>query len=1049
MSGLDDLLQRFESIKRGEDGKAVDQALAKVPAPQQAGTVELDDMEQRFTSAYEQGRRDRGEEQGYLETIGKGLVRGAEGIASGVGSIGHWAGEAAGVDPLARGGKWMSEYFDKAAKEGWAAPDPVVFKGSFMDRPSLKRAAGIVSEALPSLAAALFTGGAAAGGLRAAGVAAGAARKAGAAAGAFGLGALEGAPVYEEARKAGKDIGEASLLGGAATIGTGLLEFLPISQMMKPLAKGGIGKLAMKAVEFGGEEAAQEATQQVFQNAIAKYGYDATRDLAEGLAESIIGGFGSGAIAGTTSSRINRWIEDRRKQGVPDDQISNDIDQVGNAIADSMERTADEVSQAPVTDEIATNADAILKQAEVPAVDPEDILMGRKVPIEDIPPALRSFTPGAAVAPATGPITPPSALDDMLSRFTAIQQGEEPPAPAAVPPEAAAGQPIEIPPEATGAPAELQPGLQPAVQGPNDQAPEPPPSVAGPPIEPTGPQGPIPEGPKTEPPATPEDAGQAPESKPEAEAAPVAKEPVKRPAGLDILQEKHIRGRIDQLGSLEAVNKQYSGDTTVEKYARALAEEKYGTAQAAPAAAPAAGIKIEEPAEITLGEGGKPVGGPRTAAGKPEKFTGKPGMAWVNDQQRPIIGAKEINRGRLKGHFIVTLPNGKNKTVPAGSIIRMPEAAPAAEPGQTVSVEGQTVSETPAKEPWQMTLADFKKANPNFSRPEEYHHDQVRFAQQRKLEVPPEVLAGYPDLQPKEAPPAAPQKTPQVDDSTAGLLQRKAQQYGSVAAVTEGGKGIPVGAERIEYRWREAAMYDILDALKQGKTLDEARDIAKEKAKSLILEHNKRRPKDINWQRWEGSTDSTIEDTIAEIKRMQAQPAEGVGIAIETPEAPPAEEVQPHDGWRDNLIKARTYAKGLGVNLEGVDWTDKDSIVAAIDSHLKAKEEAATPKGAADQINEMSMEEIDKVLDDEEKTATAAEQEAAAPAAEEETQPQKPEAPAEQPKPGIELKDIEVNIKALDENGRSYSMKEKADVALSENESQLSLARRILDCLNI
>lgn len=47
--------------------------------------------------------------------------------------------------------------------------------------------------------------------------------------------------------------------------------------------------------------------------------------------------------------------------------------------------------------------------------------------------------------------------------------------------------------------------------------------------------------------------------------------------------------------------------------------------------------------------------------------------------------------------------------------------------------------------------------------------------------------------------------------------------------------------------------------------------------------------------------------------------------------------VIPQDGWRDHLVKARDYAKKLGITdkIGEGNWNDKDKIVAAIDAHLK------------------------------------------------------------------------------------------------------------------
>lgn len=80
--------------------------------------------------------------------------------------------------------------------------------------------------------------------------------------------------------------------------------------------------------------------------------------------------------------------------------------------------------------------------------------------------------------------------------------------------------------------------------------------------------------------------------------------------------------------------------------------------------------------------------------------------------------------------------------------------SPALEPSPTAPtpLAGPAAGGTVAKEPWEFTLAGFKKANPDWARPEEFHYDQVRFALQKKWDVPANVLAEYPDLAAKANP---------------------------------------------------------------------------------------------------------------------------------------------------------------------------------------------------------------------------------------------------------------------------------------------------------
>ncbi|MCP4569091.1 MAG: hypothetical protein GY841_16070 [FCB group bacterium] len=288
-------------------------------------------------------------EPGYAEVIGKGVVRGAEGLASGVGSAARWAGEVVGSETLAEAGDVASDYWDKAAQEGMFAGDEELFAGTFMENPSFKRAVGIVAEAAPSLAASLVAGGV---GAAALGV------RAGAAVGAGALGLLEGAPQYEEAREEGKSIGEASTYGALSTVATAALEYLPISYFLK----GGKSGIGLGALIGGAGEGVTEASQTVAQNMIAKYGYDNTRELTEGIIESIIGGAGMGGMAGAGRGALNnaekrqRELVAKKLREVKERAERNGLDPV------ETDRFVDEISRqmAENKDKIAAVMESVL-----------------------------------------------------------------------------------------------------------------------------------------------------------------------------------------------------------------------------------------------------------------------------------------------------------------------------------------------------------------------------------------------------------------------------------------------------------------------------------------------------------------------------------------------------------------------------------------------------------------------------------------------------------------------------------------------------------------
>ena len=243
------------------------------------------------------------EPDGYVETFGKGVVRGAEGIVGGVGDMAQWAGEVTGAEPLAEAGSGLSDYMSEAASQGWAAPDSETFSGTFMQNPSVKRAFGIIGEAFPSMGFGMGVGSLA----RMAGMSI----KAASMVAGSGLASLEGSGSYVESRDKGKDIGESSFYGALATGGTALLEATAIGKLFSIK-----GSRLLGAAKGAVIEGTQEVAQTGWQNLIAKVGYDDARNLADGMIESFIGGAGVGGTTGafTATAEEAKDNDDKNKE---------------------------------------------------------------------------------------------------------------------------------------------------------------------------------------------------------------------------------------------------------------------------------------------------------------------------------------------------------------------------------------------------------------------------------------------------------------------------------------------------------------------------------------------------------------------------------------------------------------------------------------------------------------------------------------------------------------------------------------------------------------
>ncbi len=211
------------------------------------------------------------------------------------------------------------------------APDPDLFRGDFMDNPSFTRAISAVTAAIPSLAGVAMSTIVTGTPLPAIAV----------------LGMSTAGSVTKEALDAGADPSVAKLSGFAGGLVDSLLEFagfkmLGMNELAKDATKTGVkaavGKPLLRRALRAGKgmitEGSQEGIQQLAQNIIARIGYDDTRELFAGVAESIIGGAGSGGIVGAimpdTAGKLDKIAEKAKKLGVAPETIDKVYSEVAN-----------------------------------------------------------------------------------------------------------------------------------------------------------------------------------------------------------------------------------------------------------------------------------------------------------------------------------------------------------------------------------------------------------------------------------------------------------------------------------------------------------------------------------------------------------------------------------------------------------------------------------------------------------------------------------------------------------------------------------------------
>lgn len=266
------------------------------------------------------------------ESISQSVVRGLLDTAGGVGSFINWYGDnmilpddVIGLDKktidrlntFGRGwqkaGSILRKGADFVLKGDALKLDEETFSGDFVDNPSFTRTAAAFASAAPSLMsmAGLFklTG--------SAGLA------------YFVMGGVDSADVYEAAKEKGVDLGKTNFLYGTSMAGTALIDrFLsPVENILgKKLVGKSLGKKIADRLVGGMLEATGEGAQTLVQNAVEKYGIDDTKNLFEGVIESMIGGFGSGAFATGAFDRANKNLLNK---GATQEEINALVDAAG------------------------------------------------------------------------------------------------------------------------------------------------------------------------------------------------------------------------------------------------------------------------------------------------------------------------------------------------------------------------------------------------------------------------------------------------------------------------------------------------------------------------------------------------------------------------------------------------------------------------------------------------------------------------------------------------------------------------------------------------
>ena len=151
--------------------------------------------------------------------------------------------------------------------------------------------------------------------------------------------------VFDESLAAGNGKLKSLGLFSLATVGTAAMEKLPVEKAFGvKFTKKGLEKVidstkktSVKIAEAMLAEGGTEGLQTVYQNTIAKVGYDNTRDIFEGAVEAIIGGALGGGMVSGVNFGYESFVNRAKKSGLNDQDIDNVLNETAQTMADKPE----------------------------------------------------------------------------------------------------------------------------------------------------------------------------------------------------------------------------------------------------------------------------------------------------------------------------------------------------------------------------------------------------------------------------------------------------------------------------------------------------------------------------------------------------------------------------------------------------------------------------------------------------------------------------------------------------------------------------------------
>jgi len=318
------------------------------------------------------------EKRGALGELAAGFGRGALGVAATPAYLAEVAGEAVGWEGLEKVGGAGAEAVEKYIEESPGLRRTESISKNILESPDLwtdpRWYASLIGEGLPTILSMAIPGMAAARAARIAGLGVKgvkAARIAGGLGAGVGLeagGAAADIKQYEKAT--GKEVPISTKL--QSVLGTGIvagsLEYVPIFAIF---GKAGAKKLVRMVLSGMAMEGTTEGAQGLIANAFAKVGYDADRNMIDGVVESIVGGvlLGGGMGAVSRATNFKERVDETNLDEVSDilEQVEKETEE---APKEPVELSEAEKRQATIDREFAARRTPEERQAEIEAAIP-------------------------------------------------------------------------------------------------------------------------------------------------------------------------------------------------------------------------------------------------------------------------------------------------------------------------------------------------------------------------------------------------------------------------------------------------------------------------------------------------------------------------------------------------------------------------------------------------------------------------------------------------------------------------------------------------------